>query len=116
MLKMSRKSGGMPGFSGILAMASVYMFNVSCPPMTGTHELGQSVASEIPGERTSRWPPHSSLSASSIVHKFVNEGNSNLLDLTLWVGYLPDEDIAGGVYAAFGVSVKHDSTLCGELI
>jgi hypothetical protein len=40
-LKMSRNSAGMPGFSGMRAMASAYRPSISCPPSPPRINLAQ---------------------------------------------------------------------------
>ena len=40
-----------------------------------------------------------------VVHELVDQGNGDLLDLGFGVGHFADEDVAGGVDAAFGVGV-----------
>ncbi len=72
----------------------------------GAHQPGPSVLCELAGEEGT---PAAQLLALGVdvVHEFVDEGDGDLLDLALWVGDLADEDVAGGVDAAFGVGVEH---------
>jgi len=41
-----------------------------------------------------------------VVHELVDQGNGDLLHLALGVGHIADEDVAGGVDAAFGVGIE----------
>ena len=42
-----------------------------------------------------------------VVHELVDEGDGDLLDLGFGVGHLADENVAGGIDAAFGGGVEH---------
>ena len=46
-----------------------------------------------------------------IVHELVDQGNRDLFFLALGVGHFTHEDVAGGVDAAFGVSVEQKDEL-----
>ena len=76
------------------------------PAYAGTRELGPAVLGELPGEESSLAPPFLALGIK-VIHELVDESDGYLLDLALWVGHLAHEDVAGGVYAAFGVGVQH---------
>ena len=51
-----------------------------------------------------------------VVHELVDEGDGDLLHLALGVRHLAHQDVAGRVDAAFGVGVKHEALLGGELV
>ena len=70
----------------------------------GTHQPSPSVASELPGEEGALSAQLFALGVD-VVHELVDQGDGDLLDLGLGVGDLSDEDVAGGVYAAFGIGV-----------
>jgi hypothetical protein len=42
-----------------------------------------------------------------VVHELVDESDGDLLDLGFGVGDFADEDVAGGVDAAFGIGIEH---------
>ena len=72
----------------------------------GAHQPGPTVAGEVAREES----PHTAelfALGVDIVHELVDEGDGDLLDLALGVGHLADEDVAGGVDAAFGGGVEH---------
>ena len=76
------------------------------PAQAGTHQLRPAVAGEVPGEELALPAPLLALSVD-VVHELVDERDGDLLHLALGVRHLAHEDVAGGVYAAFGVSVQH---------
>ena len=73
-------------------------------------QLGPAVPLELPGEK---FPLPAQLLGFGVdvVHELVDERDRDLLDLRLGVRHLPHEDVAGGIYAAFRVSVEHVWTL-----
>ena len=79
------------------------------------HELGPAVAGEVASEELAFAAEFLGLGIH-VVHELVDEGDGDLLDLGFGVGDFADEDIAGGVDAAFGIGVEHGSPLCGELV
>ena len=103
---MSRNSGGMPGFSGILNYGLGVQVQHLVSANARLHQLGPAVPGELPGEKL---PLAAQLLALGVevIHELVDEGDGYLLDLTLGVGDLAHEDVTGGVYAAFSVSVQH---------
>ena len=72
----------------------------------GAHELGPAVAGEVAGEELALAAEFLGLGVH-VVHEFVDQGDGDLLDLGLGVGDLADENVAGGVDAAFGVGIEH---------
>ena len=72
----------------------------------GAHQLRPAVAGEVAGEELAPAAQRLALGVD-VVHEFVDEGDGDLLDLALGVGHLADEDVAGGVDAAFGCAIKH---------
>ena len=72
----------------------------------GAHELGPAVAGELAGEELALAAELLGLGVH-VVHELVDQGDGDLLDLALGVGHFADEDVAGGVDAAFGVGVEH---------
>jgi hypothetical protein len=70
----------------------------------GAHELGPAVTGIIPGEKRTRTAELLRLRVH-VVHELIDHGDGDLLDLGLGIGDLADEDVAGGVDAAFGVGV-----------
>ena len=81
----------------------------------GPHQFGPSIAGVLSGEEAAL---ASKLLAFRIdvVHEFVDQRDGNLLDLAFGVGHLADQDVAGGVDTALGVSIQHGESLRGELI
>ena len=77
---------------------------------TGAHELGPAVAGEVAGEELALAAEFLGLGVH-VVHELVDEGDGDLLDLRFGVGDFADEDVAGGVDAAFGVGVEHGDLL-----
>ena len=73
----------------------------------GAHELGPAVAGELFGEELALAAEFLGLGVH-VIHELVDEGDGDLLDLGLGVGDFADEDVAGGVDAAFGIGVEHD--------
>ena len=71
----------------------------------GAHELGPAVAGELAGEELAL-PAELLALGVHVVHELVDQGNGDLLNLALGIGHLADENIAGGVDAAFGVCVE----------
>ena len=67
----------------------------------GAHQIGPPVAGEAIGKELSL-PSQFLAFGVQIVHELVDERDGDLLHLALGVGHLADEDVAGGVYAAFG--------------
>ena len=72
----------------------------------GAHELGPAVAGKLVGEELALAAELLALGVH-VVHELVDQGDGDLLDLALGIGHLADEDVAGGVDAAFGVGVEH---------
>ena len=72
----------------------------------GAHELGPAVAGEVAGEELALAAEFLALGVH-VVHELVDQGDGDLLDLAFGVGHFADEDVAGGVDAAFGVGVEH---------
>ena len=72
----------------------------------GAHQSGPAVAGEVAGEEFPR-PAELFALGVDVVHELVDESDGDLLDLALGVGHLSDEDVAGGVDAAFGGGVEH---------
>ena len=68
----------------------------------GAHQLGPAIAGELFGEELAVATQLFGLRVH-VVHELVDQGDGDLLDLALWVGDLSDEDVAGGVDAAFGI-------------
>ena len=73
----------------------------------GSHELGPAVAGVVAGEELALAAEFLGLGVH-VIHEFVDEGDGDLLDLGLRIGNFADEDVAGGVDAAFGISVEHE--------
>ena len=73
---------------------------------TPTHQARPAVTGEIAGKEP---PLAAELFALGVqvVHELVDEGNSDLLDLTLGVGHLAHQDIACCVDAPSGFDVEH---------
>ena len=69
-----------------------------------SHEPGPAVAGKVSGEELALAAEFLGLGIH-VVHELVDEGDGDLLDLGLRVGNFADEDIAGGVDAAFGIGV-----------
>ena len=78
----------------------------------GAHELGPAVAGEFLGEELALAAELLALGVH-VVHELVDQGDGDLFDLALGVGHFADEDVAGGVDAAFGVGVEHGPILRG---
>ena len=76
------------------------------PPEPAVHELGPAVAGEVAGEEGTFAPEFLGLGVH-VVHELVDEGDGDLFDLRFGIGDFADEDIAGGIDAAFGVGVEH---------
>ena len=76
------------------------------PAQAGTHELGPAVFRKLLGEE---FPLAAELFGLGVhvVHELVDQRDGDLLDLGFWVGHFADEDVAGGVDAAFGGGVEH---------
>jgi len=72
----------------------------------GVHELGPAVAGEFPGEETALTTVGFRIGVH-VIHELVDEGDGDLLDLGFGVGDFADEDVTGGVDAAFGGGVEH---------
>ncbi len=70
------------------------------------HELGPAVAGEVAGEKLALAAEFLALGVH-VVHELVDQGDGDLFDLAFWVGDFTDEDVAGGVDAAFGGGVEH---------
>ena len=77
---------------------------------TAIHELGPAVAGELAGEELALAAQFLALGIH-VVHELVDEGDGDLLDLGFGIGNLADEDVAGGIDAAFGVGVEHGAGL-----
>ena len=73
---------------------------------TRGHELGPAVAGVFRGEELPLAAEFLGLGVH-VVHELVDQGDGDLLDLGLRVGDFADEDVAGGVDAAFGVGIEH---------
>ena len=82
---------------------------------TRPRHLVPSVPGELSSEEGPLATPFLALGVQ-VIHELVDESDGYLLDLALWVRHLAHEDVAGGVYAAFGVGVQHGNPLCGELV
>ena len=104
---MSRKSAGMPGFSGILVMAFGVEAEHFMAAQPGAHQLGPTVAGVVAGEERALAAEFLGLGVH-VVHELVDQGDGDLFDLGLGVGDFADEDVAGGVDAAFGIGVEHE--------
>jgi nitroreductase len=74
------------------------------------HELGPAVAGVVAGEELALAAEFLGLGIH-VIHEFVDERDGDLLDLRFGVGDFADEDVAGGVDAAFGVGVEHGGFL-----
>ena len=72
----------------------------------GAQQLGPAVAGELLGEKLALAAELLGLGIH-VVHELVDQGDGDLLHLGFRVGNFPDEDVAGGVDAAFGVGVEH---------
>ena len=72
------------------------------------HEFGPAVAGKLAGEELALAAELLALGVH-VVHELVDQGDGDLLDLALGVGHFADEDVAGGVDAAFGIGVEHGS-------
>ena len=96
----------MPGFSGMLGDGFGVEVQGFMTAQTGAHEFGPAIAGKFPGEKLALAAELLALGVH-IVHELVNQGNGDLLDLGFGVGHFADEDVAGGVDAAFGVGVEH---------
>ena len=75
----------------------------------GAHQLGPSVAGELAGEEAALSAKLLALGIH-IVHELVDQRDGDLLDLALGVRNLAHQDVAGGVDAALGVGIQHEST------
>ena len=73
------------------------------------HQLRPAIAGKVAGKK--RALPTQLLTVGvNVVHKLVDERDSNLLYLAFRIGHLADEDVAGCVNAAFGSSIEHISS------
>ena len=73
---------------------------------TAIHEPGPAVAGVGAGEEFALAAEFLALGVH-VVHELVDQRDGDLLDLGLGIGDLADEDVAGGVDAAFGIGVEH---------
>ena len=81
-----------------------------------THELGPAVARELASEEFPLAAEFLGLGVH-VIHELVDERDGDLLDLRFGIGDLADEDVAGGVDAAFGIGVEQGvSFKAGELV
>ena len=72
--------------------------------MPGAHQIGPPVAGEAIGKELP-FPAQLLALSVDVIHELVDERDGDLLYLALGVGHLAHEDVAGGVYSAFGVDV-----------
>jgi hypothetical protein len=70
----------------------------------GAHQLGPAIALELARKKAALAAELFGL-CIHVVHKFIDEGNGDLFNLRFGIGHFSDEDIAGGVDAAFGFGV-----------
>ena len=103
---MSRKSERDAGVLGHLGDAFGVEAEHFVPAKARAHELGPAVAGEVLGEELALAAQFLGLGVH-VVHELVDERDGDLLDLRFRVGHFADEDVAGGVDAAFGVGVEH---------
>ncbi len=68
------------------------------------HEPGPAVAGKLAGEELAFAAELLALGVH-VVHELVDERDGDLLDLGLRVGHFADENVAGGIDAAFGGGV-----------
>ena len=73
----------------------------------GAHQPRPAVAGELTGEEPPLAAQFLGLGVD-VVHELVDQGDGDLLDLALGVGHLADEDVTGGVDAAFGFAIQHE--------
>ncbi len=71
---------------------------------TGAHEFSPAVTGEVAGKELALAAQLFRLGVH-VVHKLVDQRDGDLLDLTLGVGHLTDENVAGGIDAALGGGV-----------
>ena len=76
------------------------------PAESGAHELGPTVAGEFAGEELSLAAKFFGLGVH-VVHELVDQRDGDLFDLRFRVGNFADEDVAGGIDAAFGIGIEH---------
>ena len=83
----------------------------------GAHEPDPAILAEAVGEELALAAQLLALGVH-VVHELVDQRDGDLLDLALGVGHLADQDVAGGVDAAFGGGVEHGNPgtrfLCGR--
>ncbi len=72
----------------------------------GGHEFGPAVGGEFLGEEFTFSADFFGLGVH-VIHEFVDEGDGDLFDLGFGVGDFADEDVAGGIDAAFCFGVEH---------
>ena len=73
-------------------------------PQARLHQPGPAVSTELPGEKRP-FTAQFFTERVHVVHELVDQRDRDLLHLALGVGYLPHQDIAGSVNAAFRVGV-----------
>ena len=79
-------------------------------PQSGAHQSGPAVAGKVAGEELA-FAPQLFACRVDVVHELVDQGDGDLLHLAFRIGHLTHENVAGGVNAAFGGSVEHDSLM-----
>ena len=72
----------------------------------GAHQPGPAVAGVVAGKELAKAAQLLGLGVH-VVHELVDQRDGDLLDLGFGVGHLADQDVAGGVDAAFGGGVEH---------
>src|SRR3990167_5089594 len=75
-------------------------------PQAAIHELRPAVAGGVAGEELALAAEFLAFGVH-VVHELVDQGGGDLLDLGFGVMDFADEDVAGGVDAAFGIGVEH---------
>ncbi len=106
-LEVSRKSAGDTGWVlGHLGNAFAVKAEHLVAAERGSHQFGPPVAGIVSGEELALAAEFFGLGVH-VIHELVDQRDGDLLDLGFWVGDLADEDVAGGVDAAFGIGVEH---------
>ena len=74
------------------------------------HDLRESIFLKFSGEENT-FPTKIRSLQIHIIHKFINEGDGNLLHLSLGIGHLADENVTQGIYFSLNIKIHHGSSL-----